>query len=89
MLACRERGGDEAVSRFDAAHDLDHGLDLGVVHDLVDGRDLKGLVRLAGPNQDGDELQIRGLPDHLTDADADRPVSQNRYFHVFLSPNSL
>ena len=81
MLARRKRHGDIAVRRLDAAHDLRHREDFGIVCDLLHGGDLEGLVHLARPDQNGAGLKARGMLQHVIYADTDGAETQYSNFH--------
>ena len=80
LQCCRDIG----VGGLNAAHDLRHRADRGVIHDRVKGGNLIGLILLARSYQDGTRLQTVALFQHLIHADADGAKTQNCNFHFDL-----
>ena len=85
VLAGTQRHGDIGIGGLDAAHDLRHRADSGIVHDRFHAGNLEGLVLLAGTHQHGAGLETRALLQHLIYADTNGAETQYCNFHCVSS----
>ena len=82
MLPGHETGGDIAVGRFDAAHDLDDRIDRRIRQDPVELAGFEGGVVLSRADKNKADIQTGGGLQHFIYPDADGAETKDRSFHI-------